>query len=182
MFSFHIDEKLTLALPQHHMAEELTAVVCENLERLKPWLPWAVAEYSTKSANEFIAAALKAFVDEGRFDALIMLEGKIIGCIGFHNLDKVNRSAQIGYWISSAFEGLGIVTRCCRALINYLFNELNLNRVQINCNVENLRSRAIPERLNFKIEGTLRQVEYLHDRFGDWAVYAMLREEWNPKN
>jgi ribosomal-protein-serine acetyltransferase len=50
--------------------------------------------------------------------------------------------------------------------------------VQINCNVENAKSRAIPERLGFKLEGIHRQVEFLHDRFGDWAVYAMLREEW----
>ena len=55
---------------------------------------------------------------------------------------------------------------------------MDLNRVQINCNVENERSRAVPERLGFKLEGIHRQVEYLNGRFGDWAVYGMLREEW----
>jgi ribosomal-protein-serine acetyltransferase len=64
------------------------------------------------------------------------------------------------------------------AVIDHLFKVLNLNRVQINCNVENIRSRAIPERLGFKQEGVLREVEWLHDRFGDWAVYAMLRRDW----
>lgn len=182
MFSFQVDDNLKLALPQTHMAEELAAVVLENLERLKPWMPWAVDDYSAKSATEFIAGSLKAFVDEGRFEALILFKGKIIGCIGVHNLDKINRSAHVGYWIVGIHKGKGIVTRCCGVLINYLFNELDLNRVQINCNVDNLRSRAIPERLNFKVEGIHRQVEFLHNRFGDWAVYAMLREEWNVEN
>jgi ribosomal-protein-serine acetyltransferase len=55
---------------------------------------------------------------------------------------------------------------------------MKLNRVQINCNVENVRSRAIPEKLGFKLEGMLRQMEFVNGRFGDWAVYGMLRDEW----
>jgi ribosomal-protein-serine acetyltransferase len=57
-----------------------------------------------------------------------------------------------------------------------------LNRIQINCNVENVRSRAVPERLGFKLEGVHRQVEKVQGKFGDWAVYAMLRDEWAQKN
>ncbi|MEO6050410.1 MAG: GNAT family protein [Pyrinomonadaceae bacterium] len=178
MFSFQVDEHLKLALPQPYMAEELTVVVRENLERLKPWMPWAVDEYSVESANEFISRSLKSFANDGRLETVILFDGKIIGSLGFHDLDQVNRSAHVGYWISETYERRGIVTRCCRALIDYLFNSMKLNRVQINCNVENLRSRAVPESLGFKLEGTHRQVELLNDRFRDWAVYALLREEW----
>ena len=63
-------------------------------------------------------------------------------------------------------------------LIDYLFDTIELNRVQINCNVENKRSRAVPERLGFKLEGIHRQVEFLNGKFGDWAIYAILRSEW----
>ena len=182
MFSFQVDENVKLVLPQPHMAGELTAVVLENLDRLKPWMPWATKDYSADLANEFIARSLRAFADEGRFEAVIMFGNEIIGSIGFHNLDGTNRSAHVGYWIAGKYEGKGFVTRCCRAVIDYLFDTMDLNRVQINCNVENLRSRAIPERLGFKLEGIHRQVEFLHDRFGDWAVYALLREEWKAQN
>ena len=65
-------------------------------------------------------------------------------------------------------------------MVDYLFSVMKLNRVQINCNVENARSRAVPERLGFQLEGIHRQVEFLNDRFGDWAVYAMLNEDWKP--
>ena len=86
--------------------------------------------------------------------------------------------ASVGYWISREMEGKGVVTKCCRVLIDYLFDTMGLNRVQINCNVENARSRAIPEKLGFTLEGTLREVEYLDGRFGDWAVYSLLKREW----
>ena len=182
MFSIQVGENLKLALPQPFLAEEIAAVVLENVERLKPWMPWAVDDYSVDSAHEFISGALKAFADTGQFETVIISDDRVIGALGFHNLDMVNRSAHVGYWIAGDYEGKGIVTRCCRVLIDYIFKKLELNLVQINCNVENVRSRAIPERLGFKLEGINRQVELVHGRFGDWAVYAMLRDEWNAEN
>jgi ribosomal-protein-serine acetyltransferase len=53
-----------------------------------------------------------------------------------------------------------------------------MNRIEIRCATENLRSRAIPEKLNFKLEGVLRQSEWRHSRFFDMAIYSTLREEW----
>ncbi len=84
----------------------------------------------------------------------------------------------MGYWLAKQAQGKGLMTKCCRTLVNYAFDDLKLNRVQINCNVENTKSRAVPERLNFKLEGIHRQVEFLNGEFRDWAVYATLKEEW----
>ena len=178
MFSFRIDEnlKLILLLPQD--AEEVTSVVRENIEHLKPWLPWATDEYSIETAREFIKKNLKELAEKGSFGTGIVLDEKIVGAIGFHNLDFRNKSAHIGYWLAMEAQGKGIITRCCRVLIDYLFDTMKLNRVQINCNVENTKSRAIPERLGFQLEGIHRQVEFINNRFGDWAIYGMLAEDW----
>ena len=178
MFAHHIDENLKLVLPQPHMAEEITAAVRENLERLKPWMPWATDDYSVELCRVWIQRTLNEFAQDGRFNTVILFNGRIAGSIGFHNLDAANKSAEIGYWIAKEFEARGLITRCCRVLIDYMFDVMELNRVQINCNVENTRSRAVPERLGFRLEGVHRQVEFLHDRFGDWAVYAILKDEW----
>ena len=180
MFSLQVDENLKLALPDFSRAEEMTALVLANLDRLKPWMPWATDEYSIEDCKGFIEGSLKAFSESGRFEACIVEGDRIIGTIGFHNFDIANRSAHIGYWISKESEGKGIITKCCRFLVDYLFSVMKLNRVQINCNVENARSRAVPEHLGFQLEGIHRQVEFLNDRFGDWAVYAMLNEDWKP--
>jgi ribosomal-protein-serine acetyltransferase len=89
---------------------------------------------------------------------------------------------EIGYWISAKFEGNGIITHSCKALIAYAFNELKLNRVEIRCATENGRSRAIPERLGFKLEGVLRESEWRHTRFYDMAIYGLLQNEWKEAN
>jgi ribosomal-protein-serine acetyltransferase len=179
MLSFNVDEHITLELPQLHHAEEIAEVVRANAGRLQKWMPWAAGNYTVKSAMMFIEHNLNALSETGSFSMLIRHDGELAGAIGFHDYSTVDRSAHIGYWISKDFEGQGIITRCCRVLIDHLFDDLDLNRVQINCNVENTRSRAIPERLGFRSEGIQYQAEFLNGRFHDWAVYAMLREEWS---
>lgn len=182
MFSYQVDENLKLILSQQQNAEEITKVVRENLEQLKLWMPWATDAYSIDSARQFIKHNLTEYAENGSFSASIILDGEFVGGVGFHNLDLKNKSAQIGYWLAKEAQGKGIVTRCCRALFDYLFDEFGLNRLQINCNVENEKSRAIPERLGFQLEGIHRQVEFFDNRFGDWAVYAMLKEDWKLKS
>ncbi len=178
MFSYQIDENLKLILSQQNHAEEITKVVQKNLEQLKLWMPWATEAYSIDSAREFIKHNLTEYAENGSFSASIILGKKFVGGVGFHNLDIKNKSAHIGYWLAREAQGKGIMTRCCRVLFDYLFGEFGLNRLQINCNIENLKSRAIPERLGFQLEGIHRQVEFFDNRFGDWAVYAMLAEDW----
>ena len=181
MFSHQIDNNLKLCLPELHRADEIAAVVQANLTHLQPWMPWAVDDYSVESAKEWIQRTLSEFAEDGRFNAIILVGERAVGSIGFHNLNTANGSAEIGYWIDKEYEGRGLITRCCSVLIDYLFNVRNLNRIQINCNIENTRSRKVPERLGFKLEGVHRQVEYVNGRFGDWAVYALLRDEWKNK-
>lgn len=178
MFSYKIDENLKLVLPLPVHAEEIAAVVRENLDVLSLWLPWATEDYSVETALEYIKKTRREYGENETFGTLIVLDEQIVGAIGCHKLNPVNKSIQIGYWLGKQAQGRGIVTRCCRALVDFIFDKMQLNRVQINCNVENIKSRAIPERLGFQLEGIHRQVEFHNGRFGDWAVYAMLKEDW----
>jgi ribosomal-protein-serine acetyltransferase len=71
------------------------------------------------------------------------------------------------------------MTQCCQFVVRYGFLTLDLNRIQIAAATENLQSRAIPERLGFKLEGIMRARENLYGRFVDHAVYALLRTEFD---
>lgn len=66
-------------------------------------------------------------------------------------------------------------------MIDYGFNTLNLNRIEVRAAVENIKSRALPERFSFHLEGTIRDAEWLYDHYVDHAVYSLLKVEWEER-
>ncbi len=100
------------------------------------------------------------------------------GLISLKEIDNLNAKAEIGYWLDAAMTGKGIMTRSCKALISYAFDELRLNRICIKTAVANKKSAAIPLSLHFLPEGTERAGELLNNKFKDLLVYSILKHEW----
>lgn len=127
---------------------------------------------------EHIDSSKQQYVDNDGFTAAIIYKGEIAGVISLMGISWNHKSTAIGYWLAHKYTGNGIMTKCCKALVDYAFKELELHRIEIQCAEGNVRSRAIPERLGFKIEGTIRESEYLYDHYVSHKVYGMLRSEW----
>jgi ribosomal-protein-serine acetyltransferase len=168
-----------LRLIETRDAEQLFRLVRENESRLRQWVPWLKNTSTIESTRNFIRARLERYADGNGWAAGIWRDDRLVGEIGFDYIDWNNRVTEIGYWIGVEFEGRGLVSKVVRILVDHAVTELGLHRVQIRCAVENHRSRSIPERLGFQLEGKLRGVERLHDRVVDLAVYGMLASEWS---
>src|SRR5690606_31666855 len=108
----------------------------------------------------------------------ICLDDRMIGLIGTKETDLINKSTEIGYWLSKDFQSQGIMTKSVDALTSNLFDTLNLERIQICCAVGNQRSINIPKRLGFKLEGTKRNGEWIGDfQFRDLLVFSKLKSD-----
>ncbi len=181
MFSHKLGENTELRLLEERHAQELTDLTDRNREYLRAWLPWVDASRTVEDRKKFIRGALKQFAENSGFTAGIWHEGRLAGVIGYVSIDWDNRTTEVGYWLGEEYQGQGIVTAACRALVDHAFEELNLNRVSIACATENKKSCAIPERLGFRREGVVRQAEWLYDHFVDHVVYAILASEWQTR-
>ncbi len=177
MFCWKVTDEIELRLIEQRYAESLFALTDANREHLRQWLPWVDATRSVADTSAFIASALHQFAENRGFCASIWHRGALCGMIGHHGMDRANRATSLGYWLDAGHEGRGIMTACCRAVVSHAFTELKLYRVVVRCAVENHRSRAIPERLGFALEGVSRQAEWLYDHFVDVAVYSLLRTD-----
>ena len=159
-------------------AEAVFTVVDRNRMHLRQWLPWVDGSHSPEDIRQFIVRVQAQFeADEGP-NAGVWVGGVFAGNVGCHPINWANRNCSLGYWIDSAQQGKGVITRCCAAMLDYLFDELRLHRVEIRCGIGNTRSCAIPERLGFTREGLLREGEWVNDRWVDLVVWGMLREQW----
>lgn len=178
MFNYKITAGTEIRLLEERHAEKFFALVQENYERLLHWCPWLDEVETVEKTRRFIKGKLLRFADGNGFTTGFFEQDKLTGVIALEYIDRTNRITEIGYWLDAEAEGKGLVTRACSVLIEYAFHELKLNRVQIRCASQNIRSRAIPEKLGFIEEGVMRQVEKLSDRFVDLVIYGMLTDEW----
>lgn len=178
MLIIKIDDDSELRTYEEEHAEAVFAVVNQNREYLREWLPWVDSNVSVEDTKEFIRRGLDQQANDDGFQAGIWYQGRFAGGIGYHYIDRLNRKTEIGYWLDALLQGKGLMTRACKVMISYAFHEYGLNRVEIHCASGNVRSRAIPERLGFTQEGVLREASWLYDHFVDSVVYGMLDREW----
>ena len=178
MFVHAVDDDTTLSMVEMRDADEIFALVEASRMYLREWLPWVDAASSVEDSKAFARASHKQYADGDGFQCCIRYRGKIAGIIGFSRVDWLNKRVEIGYWLDEELQGRGIMTACCRVLVEFAFTEYALHRVEIRVASENQKSRAIPERLGFTCEGTLREAEWLNDHFVDIAVSSMLRRDW----
>jgi len=169
---------IDLRLPEEKDADELLAVINQNRERLQEWLHWTHSTQTREDVLSFVHMARRDFQRPDGLHLLILHQGRIIGACGFVTLNELANYGEIGYWIDSEFVGKGIVTDCCRALIDHGFQEMGLNRVQIRAATGNVRSAAIAKRLGFCYEGTHRQTIRTNKRLDNENCFALLRSEW----
>jgi len=178
MFRLTLADDLELMLLEERHVPLLAALVAENRERLTRFLPWAQTTFEPE-VRAFARETLQRFSRGEGFDAGLMVDGELAGMVGVHHLDRTVGRVEIGYWIGSRFEGRGLVTRAVIGVIRVMFEDYGLNRVEIRCQPDNLRSRAVAERLGFVHEGTLRSVHpTLQGVPADLEVFGLLRSEW----
>ncbi|MGB1288934.1 MAG: GNAT family N-acetyltransferase, partial [Aggregatilineales bacterium] len=160
-------------------AETLFELTDKNREHLRTWLPWLDNTTTATDSEGFIKSGLSQYSAKNGFQTGIWVQGELVGAMGYHYWDFMNKKTEIGYWLSADFTGNGIMTRATKTLVDFAFHRLNMERVIIPCAVGNTKSCAIPQRLGFTHEGVMRQAEWLYDRRVDHNMFAMLKANWH---
>ena len=178
--SLRVDSDVTLVPRRAGDARELFAILERHRDTLREWLTWVDATRTLPEIRRYGEFAETQFETHAAFDYAIRSGEALVGTIGIHGLDWSSRRGEIGYWLSPDARGRGIMTRAARTIMSHAFAHLGLHRIEINCVVENLASRAVPERLGLPLEGILAEAYLLHGNFRDIALYATTATRWHP--
>ncbi|MBT2757537.1 GNAT family N-acetyltransferase [Mesobacillus foraminis] len=178
MFVHKINEQLSLKLIELRDAKSIFKLTNQSREYLREWLPWLDTTTKIEDTEEYIKMSLKGIAENRSLNTVILYKGSHAGVAGFNEINWSNKTAYIGYWLGEQYQGNGIMTEVAKALTDYAFNELHLNKVEIRAAVENKKSRSVPERLGFIKEGCIRQAEWLYDHYVDHVIYGILAGEW----
>jgi len=176
-----VGERIVVRGWQDADSEAFYAAIRESAERISVWLPWPKEHQSVDDTRAYVRRsqarfALRELLDMGIF---MRADGTLLGAISLvpHRWDVP--SFEIGYWLRSSAEGQAYMSEAVRLLVTYCFETLDTQRLLIRCDVRNDRSRAIPERLGFRLEGTLRNDHRGTDStLRDMQYWTMIPEEY----
>lgn len=181
-FSFRVDDEIELRILQTHDARAFFAFVQNNRAHLEEWLLWSQHLHSEADARAFLQEGLDDFARDGLPLIGIYTRGEMAGGLAFFPLDRRINAAEFGYWLGKEFVGRGIMSRAQSAVLQYLFEIIRVNRVQLRMETDNTASRALAERAGFVQEGITRQGWIRGGQLRDLIVYSLLASEWSNKN
>ena len=107
---------------------------------------------------------------------------KVIGSCGFLNKVPQHYRSDIGFELSTDYWGQGIAGEALAAVIQYGFEQLNLQRIQALIEPPNISSQRLVERNGFIKEGLLRNYEFTCGKFDHLFMYSIIKQDFETNS
>lgn len=173
-------ERLVIRCWQPTDAHLLSVAIAESLDHLHPWTPWSHQEPRTLEQRVEWLRFVRGQYDLGQAFTMGILnrdETQVLGGTGFHGVTQ--DALEIGYWIHAHHINQGLATESTAALTKVAFEILGVNRVEIRCDPDNVKSAAVPKKLGFTHEATLRQrAKDAQGKFRDSMIWSLFAEDY----
>lgn len=164
----------------------LSPISNEDVELFTEWMnDFETTDYTGRSAIVFTLEKEKKWIDECDKEDIVFTivrnsDNKAIGTISLIRINQLNRTATLGILIGdkeSRNKGYG--TESIKLLLDYGFNYLNLNNIQLDVFEFNKRAQACYKKCGFKECGRRRQAMFLNGKYYDILSLDILAEEFN---
>ena len=157
------------------------SLIDQNKERLSKYFPKTLnANKDLESTTAHVVERIRLTEKKEFFTFVIFdnLSNKIVGTIFLKELDWNIPKGEIGFFIEQNYEGKGIITKSVSLVINHCFDTLDLNKVYMRIAEDNISSKRVAEKNDFKVEGVLRKdFKTSEGELIDVVYYGLLKNE-----
>ena len=178
-------ERMFLRPPIHSDFDQWVALREKSIEFLEPWEPsWTADHLSKKNFLNRVYWSKKSIRDKTALPLLMFdrNSGTLLGAITLDNIRRGPAQAgTLGYWIGQTFARNGFMKESIGALVHYAFHSLDLSRLEAACLPENIASRTVLEKSNFKYEGVAQSYLQINGRWRNHVLYSCLRSDRRGK-
>lgn len=182
MFSYDLGDGAELRRFEPRFAADFLKLALENRDFFGQWLTWAYKINTIEDARSFMQEDVDQFAATGLSGTGIWQDGELVGGIFFFPIEQMIKATKIAYFLAEKANGRGLMTRAIRPTLRFVFEELKLNRVGLEAEPANERSKRMAERLGFQFEGIRRDGWRTKGEFVNIAVYSMLASDWREMN
>ena len=160
---------LTLTPYETADADSLFQLTVKNKAWLRDWLDWVD---NVKTSGDTLAF-LEQQIAGDLLGYIIRYDETMVGTVGVVQVDEMESSAEIGYWIDKEMQGKGIVTWAVRKLVSDLVKKNKLKSVLITCVGHNYGSQRVATKCGFEYAGIRRDGIVLNGMKHDLLVYQL---------
>ncbi|QDR81655.1 GNAT family N-acetyltransferase [Sporomusa termitida] len=149
-------------------------------QEVTKYLSWATHK-TIADSRAFINFTLERYCrdEAGDWGIILRATGKLIGTLGFPQVDRKNNQAAIGYVSGRRYWGAGLMPEAVRRILQFAFNELRLNRIECIHALPNEPSGRVMQKAGMTFEGIARERMFAKGRYWDVKQYAILRSDWH---
>ena len=174
-------ERLVVRCWRPEDAPLLNAAILASWDHLGPWMPWARGERPSVENTVALCRRWRGEFDLDQDYTYGILHGDdttVLGSTGLHTRQRKG-AREIGYWVHVDRIGRGYATEAAAALTKVAFEIDRVHKVEIHCVPHNVRSAAVPRKLGYTHEATLRQLLAEGDgTYSDSMVWTMVADEY----
>jgi ribosomal-protein-alanine N-acetyltransferase len=152
-----------------------------NVSRYTLWEPHTSIEDAEQFLRSYVFPKYEKKVPEPFGICFKGAVDSVIGTVGCFWASEANRCLELAYALAEPHWGQGIVVEAAKAVVDFVFAEYGIERLQCRCKAENIPSARVMEKLGMKREGTLRAATFHRARYWDMHYFSLLREEWENR-
>lgn len=177
-FKTHIKDDLYLVYPEIRMAQELFTLIDSDRDQLRTFLDFVDDVVDASSQVDYFKSKLDGVAKQTDALFFIAIEDTIIGCADLHDITLSTRQADIGYWLHSSYQRQGIISSVVNKLCEYGFLNLNLNRLNLVIDTQNVPSNRVALKNSFIFSGVQEDDVLLHGSLRDMNYYYLLKRDF----
>ena len=178
MLTYPLGDGAELGSLEPWHAEQYLKTIDRCREHLKAEILSPHTVFTVDDARQLLQSIADAHAADDQHLYGMWLAGELVGVVRLFNFDTGMRTCEIGVWVAPEFQGRGLVTKACRAVIAWAFQVRGMARVQWRNSTTNVRSSAVARRLGMTMEGLLRSSWEVGGVRKDNEVWSVLADEW----
>ncbi|MGI9324886.1 MAG: GNAT family N-acetyltransferase [Pseudomonadales bacterium] len=156
-------------------AQSLARAAVESHREISPWMPWCHAQYTLQEAQTWIELTIRGRQEGSLYDFAIVIDGEFVGACGINQVNTQDRVANLGYWLRSSVAGKGIAAIAAQQVIDWAFQNTELNRIEIVTAIDNHRSQRVAEKLGAQRDAVLQQRTMVKGQPSPAILYSVVR-------
>lgn len=174
MFKINVDQNIDIVFLHQKFKNDFIKLFKSNKLQLTRWYNWSDKPIDAAYFTNLIEQSLFEYACGTAVQCGVSFKGELIGYVGLCHINPELAKAELNFLISQDFQGRGIMTKTCHKMIEYAFEFLKLEKLEISIATDNINCRKICESLNFELEGILRHADNLDGKVVDHARYGLL--------